>query len=64
MSKFKSDYIESTPDVLSGQLVFKGSRLSVDLILRYLAKGWSVKKLRENYSTFDELMNNIKNNED
>ena len=43
------DYIHSDPDILLGKPTFKGTRLSVELILGLLAQGWSEQQILENY---------------
>jgi len=43
------DYIHSDPDVLLGKPVFKGTRLSVEFILRLFSAGWTEKQILENY---------------
>jgi len=43
--------IEAQEDVLSGAVVFKGTRVPVSLILEYIAKGWSIADLKEAYPT-------------
>ena len=40
------DRIEVNPEVLAGKPVIKGTRISVELVLGWLARGW----------TFDELL--------
>jgi uncharacterized protein (DUF433 family) len=44
-----TQYIHSDPDILSGKPVIKGTRLSVDWILRLLATGWTEQQLFESY---------------
>lgn len=41
--------ITSSPEVLIGKPVIKGSRISVELILGWLAQGWSIDKIVEAY---------------
>ena len=41
--------IVSDPSVLVGKPAIKGTRLSVDFILRLLAQGWTEKQLFESY---------------
>lgn len=37
------------PDILVGKPVIKGTRLSVDFLLKLLANGWSEQQLFDNY---------------
>lgn len=41
--------IVTDPDLLMGKPVIKGTRLSVELILGWLAQGWTTEQLLENY---------------
>lgn len=41
--------ITSDPDILVGKPVIKGTRISVELILGWLANGWSFDKITEAY---------------
>ena len=43
------DRIEVNPDVLVGKPVVRGTRISVELILGFLADGWSEADLLRNY---------------
>ncbi|MGQ0622138.1 MAG: DUF433 domain-containing protein [Panacagrimonas sp.] len=43
------DRITSDPAVLVGKPVIKGTRISVELILGWLANGWSHEQLLESY---------------
>lgn len=43
--------IVTNPDILVGKPSVKGTRLSVELILGWLAQGWTIEVLLENYST-------------
>lgn len=43
------DRIVSDPDVLVGKPVIKGTRISVELILGWLANGWSFEQILESY---------------
>ncbi len=43
------EYIHTDPKILVGKPVVKGTRLSVDFILRLLANGWSREQVLENY---------------
>jgi len=40
--------IVTDPDILMGKLTVKGTRLSVELILRWLGQGWTADMLLEN----------------
>ena len=42
-------YIERNPDVLTGKPVIKGTRISVELIMRKLAGGFTFDKILEAY---------------
>jgi uncharacterized protein (DUF433 family) len=44
-------YIHSDPDILLGKPVIKGTRLSVDFILRLFSQGWTEKQVLANYPT-------------
>ena len=44
-------YIHSDPNVLMGKSVVKGTRLSIDFILRLFGQGWSEQQVLENYPT-------------
>ncbi|KPV64777.1 MAG: hypothetical protein AOA65_0844 [Candidatus Bathyarchaeota archaeon BA1] len=37
------------PNVLAGKPIIKGTRISVELILDFLANGWTVEIILENY---------------
>lgn len=43
------DYIEDRPDVMVGKPVFKGTRLTVELVLKALGAGTSHEDLLEEY---------------
>ena len=43
------DHIHSSPGILSGKPVVRGTRLSVDFLLHLLAAGWTETQLLENY---------------
>lgn len=43
------EYIHTDPDVLVGKPVLKGTRLSVDFLMRLLANGWTHEQVLENY---------------
>lgn len=43
------DRIVSDPEILIGKPVVKGTRLSVELILGWLAQGWTHEMLIESY---------------
>lgn len=44
-------YIHSDPEILLGKPVVKGTRLSVDFLLRLFAAGWTEEQVLENYPT-------------
>ncbi len=44
-------YIHSDPNILVGQPVIKGTRLSVEFILGLFAVGWTEQQILENYPT-------------
>ena len=41
--------ITSNPDILVGKPIIKGTRISVELILGWLAQGWTHEMLLESY---------------
>ncbi|HEY3876067.1 MAG TPA: DUF433 domain-containing protein [Candidatus Kapabacteria bacterium] len=43
------NYIHSDPAILSGRPVVKGTRLSVEFILKLFANGWSEEQVLKNY---------------
>jgi uncharacterized protein (DUF433 family) len=43
------DYIHADPAILCGKPVVKGTRISVELILEYLAEGASIEELLQAY---------------
>ncbi len=45
------DHIHNDPQVLRGKPVVKGTRLSVEFILRLFAAGWNEPQVLENYPT-------------
>ena len=47
--------IVTDPDLLMGKPVIKGTRLSVELILGWLAQGWTTEQLLENYPQLKQL---------
>jgi uncharacterized protein (DUF433 family) len=48
------EFIHSDPDVLVGKPVVKGTRLSVDFILKLFGAGWTREEVLENYPTLNE----------
>lgn len=48
------DYIESTPDVLRGKPRVKDTRISVSLVLGYLAEGYSVENIITEFPDLNE----------
>ena len=51
MSIHWQDYIEERKDVMMGKPVFKGTRLTVEHILKELGTGMSQQELLDNYPT-------------
>ena len=43
------DHIASDPDVLVGKPSIKGTRISVELILGWLANGWTLEMILDSY---------------
>ena len=39
------EYIHSDPDILIGKPVVKGTRLSIDFILRLFGNGWTMSQV-------------------
>jgi uncharacterized protein (DUF433 family) len=48
------DHIHSNPDILGGKPVVKGTRISVELILEYLAEGGSPADIIDGYPSLTE----------
>jgi uncharacterized protein (DUF433 family) len=48
MVNFK-DHIESNPDIMLGKPVIKGTRVTVELLLRKLADGYKAEEILEMY---------------
>ena len=44
------DRITQQPDVMGGKPCIRGTRIWVSLILDFLASGWSIPEILENYS--------------
>ncbi|MCF8308021.1 MAG: DUF433 domain-containing protein [Bacteroidales bacterium] len=42
-------YIERNPDIMLGKPIIKGTRITVELIMRRLAEGYSFEELLYNY---------------
>lgn len=43
------EHIVCNPEILMGKPVVKGTRISVELILEWLANGWSFERILESY---------------
>lgn len=41
--------ITVNPNILAGKPIIKGTRISVELILDFLANGWTAETIMENY---------------
>lgn len=48
------DRIVADPEILGGKPTIKGTRISVELILGFLASGWSFGDLLESYPRISE----------
>ena len=48
-----SDVLSSDPDVVSGAVVFKGTRVPVDALFENLAGGMSVEAFLDNFPTVE-----------
>ncbi len=48
------DYITSDPDILSGKPTIKGTRISVEFIIKLLASGWTNQEILENYPRLNQ----------
>jgi uncharacterized protein (DUF433 family) len=48
-STFVGEYLVVDPRVCHGELTFRGTRVPVETILRYLAKGYSLAYLRKSW---------------
>ena len=48
------DHIRSDPEILSGKLVVRGTRLSVVFLLDLLANGWTEQMVLENYPRLEK----------
>lgn len=44
-------HIETKPCVLGGKPIIRGQRISVEMLLRFLASGWSVDDILAEYPT-------------
>ncbi len=43
------EHIEAVPDAMGGKPVIRGTRITVEILLDWLAAGWSEQELFENY---------------
>ncbi len=48
-------HIETNDDILVGKPVIKGTRLSVEHIIKLLASGWTEKEIFENYPGLSKI---------
>jgi uncharacterized protein (DUF433 family) len=48
------EFVHSDPEVLVGKPVVKGTRLSVDFLLKLFGAGWTREEVLENYPTLSE----------
>ena len=42
-------YVHSDPEILNGKPIVRGTRLSVEFLLRLFAAGWTEQQVLENY---------------
>lgn len=47
--KTQFDYITADPEILGGKPIIKGTRISVQLILEWLANGSSIEQITEEF---------------
>jgi len=47
--------ITADPKVLVGKPIVRGTRISVELVLEWLASGWTHEQILESYPTLHEL---------
>lgn len=50
------DYIVQDPAILAGKPSLRGTRISVDLVLRVSAAGWTREEILDNYPTLTDEM--------
>ena len=43
------DHIETNPQVMGGKPVIKGTRVTVEIVLEWLATGWPEEEILRNY---------------
>ena len=43
------EHIHSDPDIMGGKPVIRGTRITVEIVLEWLAAGWTEAELFENY---------------
>ena len=49
-----NQYIVSDNEILLGKPTIKGTRISVEFILKLLSSGWSYEQILENYPTIQQ----------
>ncbi len=49
-----NQYIDRNPDILMGKPIIKGTRISVELLMRKLASGYSIEALLKSYPHLKE----------
>lgn len=49
------DYIEMNEEVLLGKPLIKGTRISIEHIIKLLASGWSEQEILDNYPRLTKL---------
>jgi len=46
------DHIHSDPEILAGKPVFRGTRLTVELLLKLVGAGWDEQRIADEYPGF------------
>lgn len=51
-----ADILSSDPEIVSGAVVFKGTRVPVDALFEYLAKGSSLEEFLDDFPTVERRL--------
>lgn len=43
------DHIHSVPEIVGGKPVFRDTRITVEMVLKLVAAGWTVERMAEEY---------------